>query len=231
LGNFDHARLGENASEPPSDVTLSPPIRPDVRSWPSATGDVVVVRIDPVAVPPCITIDGGVYDRLPGQTRPVQTHEGLARLFDRGWRARGSADAAASRDGISSDACIRIVTATTGHTRPAEVAAFIEAIGDVGSKVFTRDVPDWSNGVHYAMATRVDQDGMTLGRGQAGGFVPIGRRVRIARSGAVSIERIDRLSDARRELLNDPPYLARPSASADGAHPEAHHHSAVGSTW
>lgn len=58
-------------------------------------GAILAVRVWPVPDPPCITIDGQVFERVPGRTVPVATSADLARLFDRGERARERAEKAA----------------------------------------------------------------------------------------------------------------------------------------
>jgi hypothetical protein len=55
----------------------------------------VVVRVQPVAAPPCITSDGIVYLRVSGQTLPVTDQAVLADLLLRGRSAREGAEAAA----------------------------------------------------------------------------------------------------------------------------------------
>jgi hypothetical protein len=62
------------------------------RSWPCDQGRwVTVIRVLPVSVPPCVTNDGMVYERLPGSTQPVRTSETLRALVRRGAEARARA--------------------------------------------------------------------------------------------------------------------------------------------
>lgn len=93
------------ADDPPVWVTnivrtLSPTPRVDVRDWQAGGGRrFAVVRVDPVAQPPCMTRGGQVFERVSGQTVAVTDPAELARLFGRGEvaleRARGDAAAAA----------------------------------------------------------------------------------------------------------------------------------------
>ncbi len=49
----------------------------------------VVVQVEPVAVPPCMTASGVVYQRVSGQTLPVTDQRVLADLLEKGATARG----------------------------------------------------------------------------------------------------------------------------------------------
>jgi hypothetical protein len=72
--------------------TIAPRPPFDVRSFPlTSGGEVTIVEVRPVAVPPAITSSGGVYERLPGQTRQVADPASLRRLFERGEAASGRA--------------------------------------------------------------------------------------------------------------------------------------------
>jgi hypothetical protein len=60
-----------------------------VKSWPRPNGRAAaLVWVPPVAQPPSITRDGLVFQRATGRTEPVTDQGALARLFDRGDRAR-----------------------------------------------------------------------------------------------------------------------------------------------
>jgi hypothetical protein len=68
----------------------------DVHAWEVEEGrHVAVMRVEQIATPPCVTSSGQVYQRLPGKTEPVSEASILARLFERGERARESAEALA----------------------------------------------------------------------------------------------------------------------------------------
>jgi predicted HTH transcriptional regulator len=67
-------------------VAPQPPF--DVQSWALPDGrEVSVVQVGRVAVPPAITSSGGVFERLPGQTRQISDPTTLRRLFERGQAA------------------------------------------------------------------------------------------------------------------------------------------------
>jgi hypothetical protein len=74
----------------------------DVKSWQLASGRwVAAVEVRPVPIPPCITSDGLVFERLPGRkSQHVSDSAGLRRLFDRGEaaerRARETSEAGRS---------------------------------------------------------------------------------------------------------------------------------------
>jgi hypothetical protein len=53
----------------------------------------VVVKVEPVAVPPCITASGLVFQRVTGQTPPVTDQRVLADLIEKGTAARTRAEA------------------------------------------------------------------------------------------------------------------------------------------
>jgi len=57
----------------------------------------VVVRVEPVDVPPCITTDGAVYQRVSGQTKAVTDPAVLANLTRAGQAARNQAEMNAVR--------------------------------------------------------------------------------------------------------------------------------------
>lgn len=68
---------------------MSPVPRFDVKVWPRDGGRIAcVIAVDPVAVPPCITKQGQVFERTSGQTIPVTDPLVLTRLTDRGQAAR-----------------------------------------------------------------------------------------------------------------------------------------------
>ena len=58
---------------------------------------VLVVEVEPVSVPPCVTNDGVLYQRVSGQTKPVTDPAVLGELLRRGETARVNAEATAAR--------------------------------------------------------------------------------------------------------------------------------------
>jgi hypothetical protein len=82
----------------------------------SVGGDrsVVVVRVEPVAVPPCLTTDGIAYQRVSGETVPVTDPRVLQALLERGRQAeeRATDDAFEAVDNARED-CARAERAAT----------------------------------------------------------------------------------------------------------------------
>jgi hypothetical protein len=71
---------------------LQPEPRFAVKAWPRVDDKIaVVVRIEPAAVPPCMTPQGRVYERVTGETLPVEDPILLDKLFRRGENARARA--------------------------------------------------------------------------------------------------------------------------------------------
>lgn len=77
---------------------LNPTPRFEPKVWRRDDGRVVaVVWIDPVDEPPCMTAQGHVYERVSGETLPVQDPTRLDALFRRGEQARTRAEQFADR--------------------------------------------------------------------------------------------------------------------------------------
>jgi hypothetical protein len=77
---------------------MSPVPDHDTKDWWIPTQKIVaVVRVEPIAEPPCITRDGIVWQRVSGRTIPVTDPLVLARLTLEGERARDAAQAKAER--------------------------------------------------------------------------------------------------------------------------------------
>jgi hypothetical protein len=77
---------------------LNPAPRFEPKVWHRDDGRIVaVVWIDPVDEPPCMTPQGQVYERVSGETLPVQDPARLDALFRRGEHARGRAENFADR--------------------------------------------------------------------------------------------------------------------------------------
>jgi hypothetical protein len=75
--------------------TLRPSPRIDVRDWSAGGRRAAVVRVEPVAEPPCITRGGQVFERVSGATIPVREPADLRRLYARGETATAQAEASA----------------------------------------------------------------------------------------------------------------------------------------
>jgi hypothetical protein len=68
---------------------MDPPPTFDVKSWRTADGSTIsVVRTWPVAIPPCVTAEGYVFERVGATTSQVKEAVTLHRLFERGETAR-----------------------------------------------------------------------------------------------------------------------------------------------
>jgi hypothetical protein len=153
--------------EPPVwiDSVVRDEVRPtpyfDVRSWRVDESDqhVAVVRVEPVATPPCIT-RGTVYERVPGRTIAVRDPQRLADLYSRGDRARSAAEGAAlelrkdmlglGRDRhpmYAEDRVQAVLTAATTGYQPDISArlftrAFRNKLWDVASSSLPSDMPN-----------------------------------------------------------------------------------------
>ena len=77
---------------------LQPAPRFAVKAWHRPEDKIaIVVQIEPVAVPPCMTPQGRVYERVTGETLPVEDPILLDKLFRRGEDARARAAQLAPR--------------------------------------------------------------------------------------------------------------------------------------
>lgn len=79
-----------------SGMSPLPPFEVEVFERPDGR-HAVVLEVQPVLVPPCITADGAVYQRVSGQTLPVIDQQVSAGLFRRGVAARATAEETARR--------------------------------------------------------------------------------------------------------------------------------------
>jgi hypothetical protein len=62
----------------------------DVQSLPVDDGHVAIVEVPPIAIPPCFS-NGTVWERISGQTVPVESPLRLSELYSRGDTARSTA--------------------------------------------------------------------------------------------------------------------------------------------
>jgi Putative DNA-binding domain len=121
---------------------LQPVPRFDPKRWTLDDGRVVlVVQIEPVAEPPCMTPQGRVYERVSGETLPVEDPALLDRLFRRGDHARGRAERFARR------AARRAMKAPRWKDeRSVGIALALAAVGrekdDISSRLFVEATRD-----------------------------------------------------------------------------------------
>ena len=118
--------------------TLRPRPTIDVQSWDVGDGKhVAVVRIDPVAEPPCMTTGGQVYERVTGETISVGDPTDLRALYERGSTASSRAEHAALRAMESIDqgvggwlgAFLRLPLAVAPIGRAPDIASRAFALG------------------------------------------------------------------------------------------------------
>jgi hypothetical protein len=117
---------------------LQPQPRHDEKHWTLDDGRLVaVVRIEPVAQTPCMTRGGRIYERVSGETLPVEDPSLLDRLLRRGDAARERAEQFAVR------AADRALDAPEWRSeRALGIAVALAAVGretdDISSRLFTR---------------------------------------------------------------------------------------------
>lgn len=115
---------------------LNPAPRFEPKVWHRDDGRIVaVVWVDPVDIPPCMTPQGQVYERVSGETLPVQDPGRLDALFRRGEHARARAEQFADR------AATRALDVPGWEsTRAVGVSVALASIGrdtdDIASRLF-----------------------------------------------------------------------------------------------
>lgn len=189
--------------------TLRPRPRVDVRGWPVKEKRVAVVRIDPVAEPPCMTRGGQVFERVSGATVPVTDPTELVRLFGRGEAAaaRARRDAEAVADERVGHDFVR-----QGHFVLVVSAAAVSYPPGIDARLFT---PETKESLSQRSANQlrpnryVNLGGARIASG-IGGLVallasnqPTDKKwtVALARSGAVSVTGTIAESETGTELL------------------------------
>jgi hypothetical protein len=100
-----------------------------------------VVKVEPVASPPCMTPEGRIYERVSGETLPVDDPALLDRLFRRGDHARGRGEQGARRAARRASLLPgwwgdHSVSLTVG------LASVGRATDDIASRLFTGDTHD-----------------------------------------------------------------------------------------
>lgn len=101
----------------------------------------LVARIEPVAISPCMTPQGRIYERVSGETLPVEDPALLERLFRRGEQARARSEQFASRA-----ACRAIEIPDWTGERSISISLGLASVGreddDIASRLFTAPMHD-----------------------------------------------------------------------------------------
>jgi hypothetical protein len=101
----------------------------------------LVARIEPVAISPCMTPQGRIYERVSGETLPVEDPVLLERLFRRGEQARDRSEQFARR---AAERAIEIPS--WGGERSISVSLGLASIGreddDIAARLFTASMHD-----------------------------------------------------------------------------------------
>lgn len=129
---------------------LSPTPRWDVQPWTLDGGRLVaVVRVEPVAQPPCMTPDGRVFQRVSGETIPVRDPTLLNALMTRGREARERADEFAEQ---AADTAVRTLMGVWPWEHALSIAAGLAPVAretdDISSRLF---VPSFEQAIEQAI--------------------------------------------------------------------------------
>lgn len=170
----------------------------DVRSWPLENREwLAIVSVRSVAVPPCMTASGQVFERLSGQTVQVRDPGSLRRLFERGEAAlaRAAQTADAGRADLAESPPLarqgKLVISVASPSLPGDVAARVfrastrEAIAAVLNGPLATDLL-WIQRIGGS----VSQHALTLWN-MVGGTDNEGYTVRIGRHGSVALSLSD----------------------------------------
>src|SRR5581483_7091936 len=158
-------------------LTNPPPF--DVRRWtlPDQRLVAAVIRVEPVPVPPCITIDGLVWQRMVAESKKVTEPLVLQDLIHRGEAARAAAREK-SREAVAR--LIDMAPLVEGGQENARVAIALTptaAMSDISSRLFREE---FKEALAHAAGTletaewvamtepRPHRDGYVLWRGKAG---------------------------------------------------------------
>ncbi len=120
--------------------SLNPAPRFDAKAWTLADGRVVAaVLVEPVMQTPCMTRNGRIYERVSGETLPVEDPALLDRLFRRGEVARQRVEKFADR------AAERALAAPSWHAQRAvgfglAIAPIGRETDDINSRLFVPPV-------------------------------------------------------------------------------------------
>lgn len=115
---------------------LSNPPPFDVRRWTLSDSKVVaVIRVDPVGVAPCMTIDGLVWQRLVSETRKINDPLVLLELIRRGQAAREVARERA-REAVDRGRVAPLVEGGQEVARVVLALAPVVSLEDISSRLF-----------------------------------------------------------------------------------------------
>jgi len=154
----------------PTGVTPTPTF--DAKEfWLDDDGLVLVVRVEPIAIPPCLTSSGIVYQRVVGATPPVTDQVVLADLLRRGQTARirveDSALRAARRllDDLSAYSAqhtpFSVAMCAAGATQSGQGSLFLEARATAFASVVADQLqPDHM--LRYGTHVAIQQDGIRI---------------------------------------------------------------------
>ncbi len=188
----------------------------DVQSWPVGRRVIAVVNVRPVALPPCITASGVVYERTTGATPPVRDQNALARLFERGLRARQRAETVASNAAQSISASppvqlgspVKIALAVAAPGTPQDISArlFRKSFGDRLWSLLKSDLRPYLGGRTDGRIGQQAIEGWNLGTGaQEEGYV-----ARVSWDGAAAVGLVDPdLDSTLAATVADPSLLTR----------------------
>ncbi len=131
---------------------VSPTPTYDIHSFSVNEGRaLVVIGVDPVAVPPCITNAGQVYERTSRETIPVTDPTRLATLFERGESGHANAEASSDRAAAEmlSGRHLRLAA------RKARFSLALTAVAyppDITGRLFTAEFGDAAEAAGVAVA-------------------------------------------------------------------------------
>lgn len=125
----------------------------------------IVVKVEPVAVPPCMTPDGRVFERVSGETLPVEDPVLLDHLLRRGEHARGRAEHFARR---AAERAIALPDWPTQHS--LSIAVGMASVGretdDISSRLFTESAHDAIVKSIWELLDGIQPEGIDIGQWQ-----------------------------------------------------------------
>lgn len=130
----------------------------------------VVVRVEPVAVPPCMTAGGQIFERTSGKTVRVTEPLVLARLMERGDAARAAAESGARlgvgfvSEGALRDqrgVIVRLGLRTTGYEPDIASRLFRESTAEQVEKIVCDNLKQDRYTRNQSALTQVQQEKLT----------------------------------------------------------------------